>query len=146
MTTTVFATKRALRDLLRAAPDLDGVQVAYADPGERRRREAVWLGPDVEDVEDEAVALRGPTNRRNEDYRLHVFVEVISPGSVEQAEQRAEALANAILSAVDADPKLGRSVPGLLWIVGAGMSVETTETTDGPRVVLDIYFQARARP
>lgn len=147
MSTTVFATKRAVRDVLQAAGgDLDGIQVAYADPGDRRRRESIWLGPDVEDVEDEAVSLKPGTNRRNEEFRLHLFVEVIAPGSVEDVEARTETLVNAVLSTIDADPKLGRTVPGLLWIVGEGMDVATSETPDGPRVVVDIFLRVRSRP
>lgn len=150
MSTTVFATKRAVRDLLKRTPGLDGIQVAYADPGERHRT-AVWLGPEVEDVEDEAVALKPKTNRRNEDYRIYVYVEKIAPGSVEDVENATEALVNAILGAVDDRPKLGvgpndRPVPGLLWVVTEGMSVDTTETDVGPRVKVEIHLRVRAHP
>lgn len=144
--TTVFASKRALYALLRDLPGLSGAQVTYADPGGSARRERVWLGPDVEDAENEAVALRPASNRRQEEYLLHVMVEIIKPGTPETVEERMEALVNSILSTIDADPKLGGAVPGLLTAVGDSLTVETTETSDGIRVVSDLSVRVKAQP
>lgn len=143
--TTIVAAKRALRDLLKARPALDGVLVNYGDPAERGRREQVWLGR-VRQADQEPVALRSGTRTRDEVYELWVHVDVASKATAEENEARAVDLIREVESVLANDPKLG-GTEGVLFAVVTEMSMNTVETGDGPSTsaVLTVTVRARLR-
>ena len=146
--TTMAAVKRALVARMRERPGLSGVHVVYGD-GDGRRRESIRLGPTSEgDVE--AVAFAGPGRRRREEtYEVEVIVEVIGKRTPEDNEDRAVALAGEVMDLVAGNPKLAgpqdEGVPGVAWVIASASSLDTTETTDGPRSVLTLTLTVKAR-
>jgi hypothetical protein len=106
MATTVFAARRALRDLLVDA--LPAVTVAYGDPVARDDLEQVTFtgyGPIDGDT-----PMFGP---REERYTLDLVVSVLGPDSdAEEVDVRAEELVNVVLEVLAANPQLG--LPGVI--------------------------------
>ena len=144
--TVIYEVKAALLTKLQADATLSAIQVVYADPGEAMRRECVFMG-DAVSGNQIPESLASGRRRRIEEFRLDVHVGVQSKAAgVQEAEQRAIALAAAVEN-VGADyPTLSDSVTGLMFIECAGMSTNTGEAgIDGPRVLATVHFQVKAR-
>jgi hypothetical protein len=135
------AIKANLKTALRANTTLSGVQVSYGDPGGDAQRETVWLGH-TEDGSQEPLAMRAGRRRREENYTLHVHVEVIGRPTPEDNEARATDLCTAVEEVLADDPKVGNT-PGVIHAVVAGVEMATGETTDGPRTVLTIFVSVK---
>ena len=136
-TSTMAAIKANLKALIVADAAFAGVQVTYGDAGDTARRERVWLGA-TEIGGSEIPAFRSGKQRRRESYTLHVWVEVIGSGQTpEEVEARAVALASAVEDIIATDPKVD-STPNLLFARCEGIELDTTETLDGPRSVVDV--------
>lgn len=139
------AVKAALVTQLAALPSLAGVQVTYADPGEVARKENIWFGR-VRDNDHEPVALKAGRRRREENFTLDCMVEVggtrLSP---QASEERAIALGTAIEEHLADYPKLQDAVDGVAFCVISGMELFTDQTTNGPRTVLTINIDVKAR-
>lgn len=142
--TTAASFKASLHALITTALAAEAVQVEYADTPRWARRERVWMGPLTEGDHDPA-AIKAGRRRRDESYDLAVMVEVIGHAPApSDNEARAAAIATLIEEALADDPTVGGST-NVLWATVVGVSLETTETTDGPRSVLEMTVAARAR-
>lgn len=142
-TSTIVSTKRALVDHLQGRPALNGVQVTYADPGDRARAEQVWLG-EVRTAEQEPVSLRSGRKQRNESYELDVICDALK-ATAETAEARCLELVaelEELLAAATLD------APGVLWATVTDMRLKTAETANGPlaRAVVTVTVRARLTP
>lgn len=142
MSTTVAAFKGALYDALAAA-DL-GVQLQYADDPSTAHLERVWLGA-VEEGDEDLRGMGAGRPRTMEDYTVHVWVEVIGKPSARLNEERAATIVTAVRDVLSQDPKVGGSVPGLVHALVTASEWDTTETTDGPRTVVDLSVSVKAR-
>lgn len=116
MATTLFASRRALRDLLATA--LPEVTVAYGDPSAREDLEQITFvgyGPIDADT-----PMFGP---REEHYTIDVIVSVLGPDSdAREVDERTEELVDTVLEVVKSNPQLG--MPGR--IVGVHVSAVQT--------------------
>lgn len=122
------SAKAALLTLLQADADLDGVQIKYAFDGPTRAQESIWFERVI--LDEEAAALG--KQRRDERYRIEVFVHVARDGNNAQAcEERSWALAARVEEVVRANPTLSNSVSG--WAVCAGAE-QTPGVADGQRI------------
>jgi len=135
-TSTMAAFKAALKAAIAADAQLAGVQVAYGDPGDKGRKEAVWLGESVLG-EVEPASMRSGQKRRREDYEVSVTIEVMSKRTPEASETRAILISGEIEDLLAADTTVG-AVPNLLWAFVRGLEMETSEGADGPRTVIDL--------
>ncbi len=143
--TTAAAFKAALKSSLMAYGPLSGIQVVYGQDVEARKTGCIRLGA-VEDAGVAPTGLKAGRRRREEDYVLHVIVEVIgTAGGPEANEARAVTLGTAVEEFLADNPALSGSVPGLLFAVVSGFSMETSETTDGARTVLDYSVSVKGR-
>ncbi|MBM7770630.1 hypothetical protein JOD54_000834 [Actinokineospora baliensis] len=140
----MHTTKTALFDVLKAAFDTTGTQVAYADPGKLARAQAVWFGDTVEpDIEPVALA---PGRRKPSRVTAEVTLRLVAT-TVSGDPQRAEAAVYALMgTAADAvaefDP---RTVPGLIDVRPIRSSVAHGETGDGATAALaDLVLRVRA--
>lgn len=112
----------ALRDLLSVAPDLDGVQVVDAWPGDSARDECVYFG----DISGEITL--GPffaSQRTAHDDQFVIPVHITATRTAPQAEsldarRRVEALQSAVLVTIASEKKLDE-VPGVTYatVIGA---------------------------
>jgi hypothetical protein len=141
--TTIVAVKRSLRDRLKARHGLSGVLVNYGDPGERARREQIYIG-EVRTPEHEPVAIRAGTRKRDETYELSVHVQCASKVQPEANEVRLVELIHEVESELAEDPTVG-SVPGVLFAVVSELSFRTLETPDGPVSAAVVIVTVRAR-
>lgn len=144
--TTMYAFKAALLTTLQADATLSALQVTYGDPGGAQRREAVFLG-DVESDDIEPEVIASGRRRMREQYTAEVFVAVQSKAAgLQEAEQRAVTLADAVHNVVADNPQMGGGVAGLMFCDVAGMSMSTSEAgIDGPRVVVTVRIRVLAR-
>ena len=140
--TTMAAAKSALKTMTSKAVGA-GVLVTYGDPGELARTECIYIGAAVDNSHD-PVALRSGPRMRDEDYTVNIHVEVSSKGTPEATEARAVVLGTAIETAIAADPKL-LNTTNVLWAVVSGMSLDTSQTSEAPRTVLEIAVTVKAR-
>lgn len=138
-----MAVKAALRDSLKTRPALQGVLVNYGDPGDRGRKEQVWMGR-IERADQEPVALRQGRRKRDEDYDLWVHIDVASKVQAEDNEARAIELVQEVESVLAEDPSLGE-VQGVLWAVVREMRVNTVETGEGPSTSAIVIVNVRGR-
>jgi hypothetical protein len=76
--TNAHVAKRALVNLLSAAPALTGVQVTYAFAGDSLR-EAIYLGKATWDTEPLAFRA-GARMKRKEDLTVELYLRVMVPG------------------------------------------------------------------
>jgi hypothetical protein len=141
--TTIVAVKRALRDGLALRPALQGVLVNYGDPGDRGRREQIWMGR-IQRADQEPVALRQGRRKRDEDYDLWVHIDVASKVTPEDNEARAIEIVQEVESLLADDPSIG-NVPGVLWAVVSQMRLNTVETADGPSTSAIVTVNVRGR-
>jgi len=139
---TMAALKSAIKAAIAADTDLAGVQVYYGDPGDKGRRECIWLGASSLG-EQEHPAMKAGKKRRREDYDLTVIIEVMSKRTPEASEARAVLLCGEVEDLLAADTTVG-SVPNLLWAYVSDMEMNTTEGVDGPRSVIDLTIRAVA--
>jgi hypothetical protein len=142
-TTTQAAVKSALKTtiLARSLVVTDHVQVLYGEPGDEGRRECIWIGTAQLQSPQEPVAFR--KGRRDEDYIIKVFAENGTKPTPEATEARAVELGAEVEAVVIANGTLG--VQGVAWIMPIGVSLQTTETGDGPRSVATISLSVKAR-
>lgn len=139
---TVVATKRALRQLIAA--QLPAVQVKYGQPAAiEKARECVWIG-DTEGTHTVPVLTAG-RKRREEDYTITVFVEVVKDrGTLEDAEDRCEQITHAVEDVLANDPSLG-NVDGLVHAYADGDFSLVTDYGPGPISLrrFDVHCLAR---
>jgi len=106
-TSTVPALKAALLSLLVARAGLSGVQVVYGAPLPNPGREFVSLGG-TDGMQETAALGR---LRREEEYRLTIYVSTIREGQGQQAcTERAFEIAAEVENAVRSDPTVGGTV------------------------------------
>ena len=144
--TTMYAVKAALLTKLQADATLTNIQVTYADSGGAMRRESVFMG-DINSSEQVPESLSSGRRRRIEDYTLDVHVVVQSKAAgVQEAEERAVALAAAVEGVVSDYPQLGGGVTGLMFCEVSGMSMSSSEAgADGPRIFCTVHVRVKAR-
>jgi hypothetical protein len=108
--TNAVAAKKAIIALLRAAPKLAGVQVAYSWPTRDAEREVISGGKFEFTQQRE-----GYGSAREENLTLDLFIVVRTPGgTVEDAETRAVELGSIVEDVVRANPHLaGVKVAGV---------------------------------
>lgn len=139
-TSTIVTTKRALVDLLLSRPALDGVQVTYADPGDKAKATQLWLG-EVREASQEPVSIKAGRKKRDETYDLDVIADAIKP-TPETAEARCLELVAEVEDVV-ADFDIG--VDGV-WSVGVTdfrMKSTHAETGTLARAVVTLTVRAR---
>lgn len=139
----IVATKAAIVSTLQARAGLTGILVQYADEVDLARRERFYLG-DVDEGDHEAVALRSGRRKREENFTLHLFVEVVGKASAQANETRALLLAQEAEEALADDPRLG-GVSGLAFATVEGLTLQTSTTTEGPMTRADIRIRAKGR-
>lgn len=127
MATSIFAARRALRDLLVTA--LPDVTVAYGDPMARDDLEQVTLtgfGP----INADTPMLAGAEER----YSLQVVVSLLGPDSdADELEERAETIVTTVLDVIADNQRLNGTV-----IAAVRGNVETAgaiPTGDGGTVI-----------
>lgn len=140
---TIVATKRALVMALQTRPALNGVLISYADPGAKGRKEQVFIA-EVRNADQEPVALRTGTRKRDEEYELDVYVDVLSKASAETSEERTMELVAELEEFLANDPKINNT-PGVLWAVVTDMRMKTAETGDGPSTRCIVTVTVRGR-
>lgn len=137
--TTMAAVKAKLKRMI--GNRLGSVQVVYGDAGQFARREGIRLG--VVDIGDqERVSMRSGKGRQRETYILHILVESWR-NTPEAAEARVAELAGEIEDMLASNPKLDNT-DNVLWAIVDGMEMETDETDEGSRAVIDIRVQVVA--
>ena len=138
-----FKTK--LIEVMAAMPEMAGVKISFADPGENALKENVWLGR-IYDNEHDPVALKAGRRRREENFTLEIYVDVggtrLTP---ERCETRALELGLLIEEYLADNPKLDGAVDGLLFAVVSGMELFTSQTTDGPYTRHTVSVDVKAR-
>ena len=134
------ATKSALKTVINAAST---VKVDYGDAGETARKERIWLGP-TDIGNDEPVSMKSGRRRLQEEFVIHVMVEVISKSTPEASETRVFEIAADVEDAIASDFTLG-GVENLLWALVDGKELDTSEHPDRPMSVLDIRVACTAQ-
>jgi hypothetical protein len=141
---TIVAVKQALITNLSALGGLSSVHISYAHPGEKGRKENLWLGA-VRDGEHEATALKLGRRRREENYEVELHVEVggtqLSP---ERSEERAIVIGTLVEEYLADNPKMG-GVINVLFAVVTGIDMHTLNTTNGPLTQLMLTISVKAR-
>jgi hypothetical protein len=143
--TTMVAVKQALVDQLGALPALADAFVSYGHPGERGRKELIWLG-DVRIGDQEPVAIKAGRRRREESYELELNVEVAGTKlAPERSELRAVELGTVVEEYLADHPMLSPPVAGVLFVVVTGATLRTVDTSNGPVSRLTFTVQVKAR-
>ena len=141
--TTMYAVKAALLTKLQA--DISNVQVTYGDSGGAMRRESIFMG-DIESNTQTPEAFASGRRRLIEDYTVDVHVAVQSKPTLQEAEERAVALATLVEHVVHAYPTLSGAVPGLMFIECSGLSMSSAEAgVDGPRVFVTVHIRVKGK-
>ena len=142
--TTMYATKAALLTKLQA--DISGVQITYGDSGGAMRRESIFMG-DISSNEQTPPAGAAGRRRLVEDYTVDIHVAVQSKAAgLQEAEERAVALATSVENVVNDYPTLSGAVTGLLFIECSGLSMSRAEAgVDGPRVFVTIHVRVKGK-
>jgi hypothetical protein len=100
----------ALVQLLRARPNLAGVQVEYGWPGDAQVQDEVIYTGRARGT-DEIANLRAGTKKRDETYDLDVLVEVAKPGGTQaEADQRCIDLFAELEDLLAENPRLGLAI------------------------------------
>ena len=142
--TTMYATKAALLTKLQA--DISGVQITYGDSGGAMRRESIFMG-DISSNEQTPQAFASGRRRLVEDYTVDIHVAVQSNAAgLQEAEERAVALATSVENVVNDYPTLSGAVTGLLFIECSGLSMSSAEAgVDGPRVFVTVHVRVKGK-
>lgn len=142
-TSTIVPAKKALASALRLRPALEGVLVAYADPGDKGRREQMFFA-EVRQADQDPVALKAGRRRRDEEYELDLIVDCSSKPSAEAAESRCMELVAELEEELAEDTTI-HATPGVLWALVTDLTLKTAETGDGAiaRAVVTITVRAR---
>ena len=142
--TTMYATKAALLTKLQAA--ISGVQITYGDSGGAMRRESIFMG-DISSNEQTPQAFASGRRRLVEDYTVDIHVAVQSKAAgLQEAEERAGALATSVENVVNDYPTLSGAVTGLLFIECSGLSMSSAEAgVDGPRVFVTVHVRVKGK-
>ena len=141
--TTMYATKAALLGKLQ--DDISGVQITYGDSGGAMRRESIFLG-DITSNEQTPQAFASGRRRLIEDYTVDVHVAVQSKTNLQEAEERAIALATSVENVINDYPTLSGAVTGLMFIECSGISMSTAEAgVDGPRAFVTVHARVKGK-
>ena len=142
--TTMYAVKAALLTKLQA--DISNVQVTYGDSGGAMRRESIFMG-DIESNTQTPEAFASGRRRLIEDYTVDVHVAVQSKAAgLQEAEERAVALATLVENVVNDYPILSGAVTGLMFIECSGLSMSSAEAgVDGPRVFVTVHIHVKGK-
>ena len=142
--TTMYAVKAALLTKLQA--DISNVQVTYGDSGGAMRRESIFMG-DIESNTQTPEAFASGRRRLIEDYTVDVHVAVQSKAAgLQEAEERAVALATLVENVVNDYPTLSGAVTGLMFIECSGLSMSSAEAgVDGPRVFVTVHIHVKGK-
>lgn len=120
-----------------------GIPVGYGDPGGEGRREHVWLGEAVDgDVETRAIAAL--PRKRVEDYSFDVTIEIIGLATPQATETKAVTVMAEMETMLAADPTVD-GVTNLQWLYVNGWTIDTDQTSDGPRTRINLTLSARGR-
>lgn len=139
-TSTIPALKAALLSLLAARAGLAGVQVVYGAPLPNPGREFISLGGT--DGSQETAALG--RLRREEEYRLTIYVSVLREGQDQQAAtERVFALVAEVEDAVRADPSVGGVVRTALLDGPFTLEEGATDTHRTALVTVSLLCNAR---
>ena len=142
-TSTIVSAKRSLLDSLASRPSLNGVLLAYADPGDKRRREQMFYA-EVRVSEQSPVALKSGRRKRDEEYELDLIVDCASKASPETSEARCMELVAEVEDELADDPTI-RGTDGVLWATVTDMRLTTMETGDGPMSRATVTITVRGR-
>ena len=142
--TTMYAVKAALLPKLQA--DISDVQITYGDSGGAMRRESIFMG-DIESNTQTPEAFASGRRRLIEDYTVDVHVAVQSKAAgLQEAEERAVALATLVENVVNDYPTLSGAVTGLMFIECSGLSMSSAEAgVDGPRVFVTVHIRVKGK-
>ena len=142
--TTMYSTKAAL--LTKLQDDISGVQITYGDSGGAMRRESIFMG-DISSNEQTPQAFASGRRRLVEDYTVDIHVAVQSKAAgLQEAEERAGALATSVENVVNDYPTLSGAVTGLLFIECSGLSMSSAEAgVDGPRVFVTVHVRVKGK-
>ena len=142
--TTMYAVKAALLTKLQA--DISNVQITYGDSGGAMRRESIFMG-DIESNTQTPEAFASGRRRLIEDYTVDVHVAVQSKAAgLQEAEERAVALATSVENVVNDYPTLSGAVTGLMFIECSGLSMSSAEAgVDGPRVFVTVHIRVKGK-
>jgi len=142
--TTMYAVKAALLTKLQA--DISDVQITYGDSGGAMRRESIFMG-DIESNTQTPEAFASGRRRLIEDYTVDVHVAVQSKAAgLQEAEERAVALATSVENVVNDYPTLSGAVTGLMFIECSGLSMSSAEAgVDGPRVFVTVHIRVKGK-
>ena len=142
--TTMYAVKAALLTKLQA--DISNVQITYGDSGGAMRRESIFMG-DIESNTQTPEAFASGRRRLIEDYTVDVHVAVQSKAAgLQEAEERAVALATSVENVVNDYPTLSGAVTGLMFIECSGLSMSSAEAgVDGPRVFVTVHVHVKGK-
>ena len=142
--TTMYAVKAALLTKMQA--DISNVQITYGDSGGAMRRESIFMG-DIESNTQTPEAFASGRRRLIEDYTVDVHVAVQSKAAgLQEAEERAVALATLVENVVNDYPTLSGAVTGLMFIECSGLSMSSAEAgVDGPRVFVTVHVRVKGK-
>jgi hypothetical protein len=105
MATNALAVKAALRDLVKAQPELTGYQITWGYPTRGPERRWVFVG-DVDWDDSQWVTLRS----REEAFSISVVLNCqLSAGTSEEVELEIQRMATGIENGLKANPSLGLS-------------------------------------
>jgi|TARA_R100001530_G_scaffold52297_1_gene38696 hypothetical protein len=140
----MYAVKAALLTKLQA--DISDVQITYGDSGGAMRRESIFMG-DIESNTQTPEAFASGRRRLIEDYTVDVHVAVQSKAAgLQEAEERAVALATSVENVVNDYPTLSGAVTGLMFIECSGLSMSSAEAgVDGPRVFVTVHVHVKGK-
>lgn len=147
---TATTAPEALTGLLAARvdadPDVGEVTVLWGMPGEDVPTDVVWVGG-VEPVDQDAAALG--QRRRDERYRIPVFVDVVVPGAdPAAANRRAGTLARLVEEVVGDAPTLDGALydDGSAEVGGIEAVIETQQANERSCIaVWRVWVACRAR-
>lgn len=139
---TVPVFYEALLTRLRARPNLAGVQVEDAWPGEATSQRLIWFG-DARTVEKEVATARATTKRRSEVYDVDVTCEAVVPGgTARDARDAVLALAREVEDLLAEKPRLDQ---GIHWAQTTGQQLRANPTDDGWWAACDLTLTVSAR-
>lgn len=137
----------AVLAVLAAAPSLQGIQIEYAHPGDKAKRELIWGGGDVEWTVDIA-AMREGRKPADEEFTLDFAVDVFLEGKTQrEADLRAIVIFTEAEAAIADDHRLGITDRNFLWArTSRGRLTRFYNTTGrGSRLVFGVTCKARLR-
>ena len=102
---------------------------------------------DIESNTQTPEAFASGRRRLIEDYTVDVHVAVQSKAAgLQEAEERAVALATSVENVVNDYPTLSGAVTGLMFIECSGLSMSSAEAgVDGPRVFVTVHVHVKGK-